>query len=225
MNLSKLEKIIGYTFIDDTLLEQALIHASCSIMEDGQPFNNERMEFLGDRILNFCVSNVLYHKFPDESEGALSKRHASLVQQATLAKVAKEMGLGEFLSLGKGEESSGGRQKPSILSDAVEALTAAIYLDSNMESAQKFVEKFIPDEVNADLLKDPKSRLQEWLQSHKQPLPTYKILTTSGKAHARTFKIEVVTQSHGTAVGKGETKRQAQQNAAKELLQKIEKHS
>lgn len=223
MNLSKLQKTIGYTFIDETFLKQALTHSSCSIIENGNAFNNERMEFLGDRILNFCVADILYSKFPNEAEGLLSKRHASLVQQATLAQVAEDINLGEFLELGKGEETSSGREKPSILSDAVEALVAAIYLDSNIENAQKFVNQFLPEEASADLLRDPKSRLQEWLQARKQPLPTYNMLKASGRAHQRIFEVEVITPSNGKAVGKGETKREAQQNAAKELLKKLEK--
>jgi ribonuclease-3 len=222
MSLCKLQKTIGYTFVNEGFLKQALTHSSCSIVEDGQPFNNERLEFLGDRVLNCCVSDILYRKFTDENEGCLSKRHASLVQQATLAGVAKNIGLGEFLSLGKGEDSSSGREKPSILSDAVEALIAAIYLDSNMENAQNFVNKFLPEEANADLVRDPKSRLQEWLQARKQPLPSYNMLKTTGKAHQRIFQVEVATPKNGSAVGEGETKRQAQQNAAKELLIKLE---
>lgn len=223
MNLSKLQKKIGYTFQNESYLAQAVTHSSCSEVKHNLPFNNERMEFVGDRVLNFCIANKLYHAFRDESEGMLAKRHASLVQEATLAGIAEEIGLGAYLKLGKGEEQSGGREKPSILSDAMEALIAAIYLDSNIENAREFVEKFWPDEADIDLLRDPKSRLQEWLQARREPLPTYNIVKSSGKAHERMFEAEVVTKSHGSAIGKGETKRQAQQNAAKQLLRQIVK--
>lgn len=225
MPLNKLQKTIKYTFINEKYLEQALTHSSCSIIKsDGHGFNNERMEFLGDRVLNFCVAEILYKNFPNEVEGELAKRHASLVQQATLAVVAEKIGLGEFLKLGKGEDASDGRKKPSILSDGVEALLAAIYLDSNnMKNPQNFVEEFLPKEADLDLVRDPKSRLQELLQANKQPLPIYNMLKTTGKAHKRIFTVEVTTSNNGSAKGSGETKRQAQQNAAKELLNKLEK--
>ena len=220
VKLELLEQAIGYNFEDRALLEQALTHSSFRPPRaKGAPiYNNERFEFLGDRILNFCVAEYLFHKFRNYNEGQLAKHHAALVRQDTLAIVARNIGLGEYLYLGRGEESSQGRNKDSILSDAIEALVAAIYMDSDLAHAQAFVKDFVIKLMNRVEVKDPKSALQEWLQSKNQPLPEYVITETKGEAHARVFMVQVQTQAFGSATGEGSSKQSAQQEAARALL-------
>jgi len=220
--MTDLQAHIQYTFHNPALLEAALTHSSCDKRDaDGNAVNNERMEFLGDRILNFTIADMLFKAFGDDDEGRLSKRHAALVKQETLAQVAEAIGLGEAIKLGKGENASGGRQKATILSDAMEALIAAMYIDGGLEVAQTFILKNWLPLMHDVRLKDAKSRLQELLQGHGQPLPEYRQETVKGEAHARTFVFKVITNTHGEGIGEGSSKQAAQQAAASDLLEKI----
>ena len=223
-NILRLEKNLGYTFKNRKLLNQALVHRS-ALQGTPHEFDNERLEFLGDRILNLCVADLLFKTYRGESEGLLSRRHASLVRQDTLAIIARKTELGPCLTLGKGEESTGGREKDSILSDAIEALVAALYLDMEREedlsTAWSFIKKFWAPLLDVIEFRDPKSFLQEILQANGQPLPEYQVLKLMGEAHSRMFLVEVSTPAYGRATGEGTSKQNAQQEAARALLAQL----
>jgi len=214
VDLSRLIQCLGYQFNDEALLDRALTHRSLSGIK-----NNERLEFLGDSILNFIIGEAIYKQFPKAKEGQLSSLRASLVNGVTLAEMAREFNLSEFLKLGPGELKSGGRRRESILEDAVEALIGAIYNDSGFERCRHVVLAWFKtrlDELSLDInVKDNKTRLQEYLQSHKLPLPHYEIMAIEGKSHSQLFKIccsidTVETSFYGT----GQSRRQAEQVAA-----------
>lgn len=213
----------GYSFSDERLLRQALTHRSY-----GQP-NNERLEFLGDSVVNQVVALALFQRFPTLSEGELSRLRASLVCQTTLFEIAAELKLGQSLLLGEGELKSGGASRPSILSDALEALIAAVYLDGGYEEAKALVERlFEPRLATLDpqkSLKDPKTRLQEWLQGRKRPLPKYALLEVRGEAHAQEFEVECLVSDGFRTRGVGTSRRAAEQHAAAEAMTQLEAHS
>lgn len=221
MSLTALEQAIGHTFNNADLLRQALAHRSYQPQNAKLTGDNERLEFLGDRVLNFCVAEYLFTHLPNEQEGPLSKRHAALVRQDTLAQVARKLNMGEHLQLGRGEDATGGRDKDSILSDAVEALVAALYLDTGLDVARTFITTHLTPLLSQVEIKDPKSHLQEWLQARGQPLPEYTIAHMGGEAHARRFVIRVSTQSFGSAEGEGTSKQEAQKEAARALLAQL----
>ena len=180
---------LGYQFQDEALLEAALVHRSVSAE------NNERLEFLGDSIVNFVIAKTIYHRFPLAKEGHLSRLRANLVRGDTLAQIAKEISLGDFLKLGPGELKSGGDQRASTLADTLEAVIAAIYLDGNNASCEAVILQLFKDRLdNVSLskdLKDPKTQLQEYLQARKLPLPTYNIASVEGDAHNQVFSYRV----------------------------------
>ena len=217
---AKLCRILGYDFSDLTLLQLALTHRSYAST------NNERLEFLGDSILNFVIAEALFQQFPKGREGQLSRLRARLVRGETLAEVAKDWGLGDFLRLGSGELKSGGFRRESILADAVEAIIGAIYLDSGMERAHERVATWFGPRLEEltleDHLKDPKTQLQEFLQSRKQPLPKYQVLKVSGEAHNQDFEVSCeVSVLDQPVVGTGSSRRGAEQHAARETLTKL----
>lgn len=219
--LRQLAKILGYNFKELSLLEEAVTHRS------KQGKNNERLEYLGDSILGFVVAEQLYLRFPSAAEGQLSRSRSTLVKGETLAKLAREIDLGEFLLLGPGELKSGGFRRNSTLADAYEAVIGAIYLDGGLDKAKKFINKqFQPvfETINLkDSLKDPKTQLQEWLQSRRKPLPKYTIVETVGTEHDQLFKVECVVDGlENPTVGEGSSRRKAEQAAAKIALQCIE---
>lgn len=220
MSLEALQESIGYTFDNTALLEQALTHSSCNHKNAPEHGDNERLEFLGDRVLNFTVADMVFHKFGHEDEGRLSKRHAALVRQESLCRVAETLNLGQYIRLGKGESTSGGREKPTILSDTVEALIAAIYLDSGLTEAQQFIHTHWENELDKVELKDPKSRLQEVVQAKGHGLPVYSLEETKGEAHARVFVFKVEAAGLGEATGAGTSKQTAQREAARALLRR-----
>lgn len=204
---------LGYLFKKPELLQQALSHRSA------QGDNNERLEFLGDAIVNFVIANALFERFPEASEGQLTRLRASLVNQDALAEVADELGLSEMLNLGIGELKSGGARRPSILADAVEAIIAAIFLDSDLNKCQDCVINWYASRLDYIKLdesqKDPKTLLQEHLQSRKQPLPIYRILSIDGQPHEQIFRVECEVQGlHNRPQGEGRSRRRAEQNAA-----------
>lgn len=202
------------------MLEQALTHRSKSSV------NNERLEFLGDSILSYIISERLYAAYPDEPEGNLTRMRAALVKGETLTAISQSLGLGEYLRLGQGEQKSGGYRRESTLADAFEALLGAIYLDGGIEPVRTLCDSVFEPRI-AKLppvaqLKDPKTRLQEELQSRGLPLPDYQIRNTSGKAHAQVFHVEcLVADLDIIGVGKGSSRKKAQQAAAEDCLSKI----
>ena len=219
-DLDKLQQKLGYKFNDTSWLKLALTHRSKS------KNNYERLEFLGDSLLGFVVSDCLYKQFPKEPEGVLTRLRASIVRQKSLAAVAKEFGFSEFLILGAGEGRSGGHGRDSTLSDVLEAIIAAIYIDGGTKPARTFIERTFAaklDSLDPSIqLKDPKSQLQEWLQKLGFEVPEYKVTETSGKDHDQIFIVECVTvMSSEIFNGRGSSRRIAEQKAAKIALEKL----
>jgi len=218
--LLTLQKKIGYTFKDSQLLTLALTHRSFA----GR--NNERLEFLGDAILNFVAGEALYHHFPSAKEGQLSRLRSRLVKGQTLAVLARGFGLGEYLRLGSGELKSGGFRRESILADTTEAIIGAIYLDSNMDVARERVLAWLEQQFSeltlVDTNKDPKTRLQEFLQSRGTELPHYEVIDIQGEPHCRTFYVECqVSLLNEKTQGQGASRRIAEQVAASAALQAL----
>ncbi|BBP84716.1 ribonuclease III [Pseudomonas sp. No.21] len=217
VSLSRLERQLGYTFQDQGLMTLALTHRSFA----GR--NNERLEFLGDAILNFVAGEALYERFPQAREGQLSRLRARLVKGETLALLARGFELGEYLRLGSGELKSGGFRRESILADALEALIGAIYLDAGMDCARERVLAWLHNELEGltlvDTNKDPKTRLQEFLQSRACELPRYEVVDIQGEPHCRTFFVECeVALLNDKTRGQGASRRIAEQVAAAAAL-------
>jgi len=229
MDLGVLEQKLGHCFRDRGLLERALTHTS-HIYErpsNGPPEgDNEQLEFLGDAILGFVVSEYLVRRNPAFPEGRLSKVKAHLVSAARLHEVAQDLELGGFLYLGRGEEMSGGRNKKALLSDAVEALIAALYLDAGLEAARIFIEHRVaggletPDE-GLDAVSDHKSALQEMAQAMKLPAPRYVVVDENGPEHSKTFTVEVRLGKEWVSQAQGLSKKSAGQKAAQQVLQQL----
>lgn len=208
-----LTQLLGYPFKEPSLLELALTHRSAS------GAHNERLEFLGDAVLGFVVAEALFLGNAELSEGDLSRLRASLVSKPALASAARSLGLGQHLVLGSGEAKGGGRDRDSILADAVEAIIAAVYLDGGMESAAALVRKLIAKEASsgneASARKDSKTALQEFLQAQKRSLPTYRVVSIDGAAHEQWFHVECTVEGLAGAVrGEGGSKKEAEQRAA-----------
>lgn len=215
--LAVLTRRIGYTFNNKDLLELALTHRSTS----GN--NYERLEFLGDSVLGFVISNELFQRFPKAQEGQLSRLRASLVKGETLASIARSLELGDYLQLGGGELKSGGFRRSSILADAFEALIGAIYLDSDIVHAEKFILRFFKERLDAcdpsKALKDPKTQLQEILQAESSSLPVYTVMKTAGEAHNQTFEVECFIEERDIRqTATGTSRRKAEQAAAQKIL-------
>jgi ribonuclease-3 len=220
--LAELQRLLGHTFDRPELARQALTHRSY-----GTP-HNERLEFLGDALLNCAVATLLYDKFPRLPEGDLSRLRAALVNQSSLSAVATSLGLGDLLRLGEGELKSGGFRRPSILADAVEALLGAIYLDGGFESVRAAVERLLGERLESKegppVQKDPKTALQEHLQGRKLALPRYSVQRTEGEAHDQTFTVECRVDDLGLmASGQGTSRRAAEQAAAEAVMAQLEK--
>ena len=221
MNLSRLERLLGYQFKDQRLLIQALTHRSHSSQ------HNERFEFLGDSILNFTVASILFDELQREDEGDLSRIRASLVKQATLADIAHRLELPQFLQLGEGELKSGGFRRPSILADALEAIFAAIFLDNGVEAVQSVIRKLytpLLESVDFNTLgKDAKTLLQEVLQARKFALPVYTVVATTGAAHDQQFEVECyIAELDLRRQASGSSRRSAEQAAARIMLGVLE---
>jgi ribonuclease-3 len=211
---------LGYTFSDAALLRQALTHRSY-----GTP-HNERLEFVGDAVLNCVVARALFERFPNLPEGDLSRARASLVNRDTLAQVARRVGLGDEVRLGEGEVRSGGGDRASILADALEAVFGAVFVDGGYEAAQRAIETAYADLLRdadpAALGKDPKTRLQEWLQARKVPVPDYAVVATRGEAHAQLFDVECRIAALGIVTsGSGPSRRAGEQEAASAALRAL----
>lgn len=222
--LAKLQHQLKYTFKNEELLQAALTHRSM------QDVNNERLEFLGDSIINFIIAEILYLRWPNAHEGDLSRLRSSLVKGETLANIAKELQIGQYMRMGQGEVRTGGNSRSSILADTVEATIAAIYLDSDLATCRKIVLPWFAPRIDNlsfdEKLKDPKSRLQELLQGKQANLPLYEIISISGEAHAQTFTIRCqVSALNKSADGIGTSRRKAEQAAAANLLTLIEEET
>lgn len=213
MSKTALSRLLAYDFKQEALLTQALTHRSHAAS------NNERLEFLGDGVLNFIIAHQLFQKFPKLSEGDLSRLRAQLVKESTLSDIAISINIGESLRLGEGELKSAGWRRPSVLADALEAIIGAIFLDSGFQSAESVVIKlFTPllEKIDPKAIgKDPKSLLQEYLQGRKLDVPEYQVLATEGEAHCQIFRVQCyLTQLNITTQGEGTSRRNAEQQAA-----------
>jgi ribonuclease-3 len=213
-----LYKALHYRFNDTRLLAQALTHRSADRL------NNERLEFLGDAVLDFVISEALFHLREGADEGDLSRLRASLVKDSSLARIASELGLGEYLILGSGERKTGGHRRASILADALEAMFGAVYLDSGFTAAKEMIELVFAERLealpDASELRDPKTRLQEWLQARKLSLPVYDLTNVTGKDHKQRFEVScTVNELSQTTEGSASSRRKAEQEAARHMLQ------
>ncbi len=219
--LAAFEEKIGYTFKNKNLLHEALSHSSYANECKKGRNSNERLEFLGDSVLSIVISEHLFNHFKHLPEGDLTKIRASLVCEKALFEFSKQISLGEFILLGKGEENTGGRTRPSIVSDAFEAVIAAVFLDGGMESAREYVLGFIPkdlDKNSAKKLQDYKTILQEIIQRNPEEKVEYVLRSQSGPDHDRHFVVEVCLNTNIIGHGEGHSKKQAEQQAAKEAL-------
>ncbi|MDF1757648.1 MAG: ribonuclease III [Legionellaceae bacterium] len=222
INTDRLCRRLNYTFKKSAHLKQALTHCSAGSK------NNERLEFLGDSILSMVIANALYEKFPNESEGKLSRLRAFLVKGETLAYIAQEIDLGDYLLLGQGELKSGGFRRASILADTLEAVFAAVFLDGGIEESQKVILSLYKQRLNDDVLqknlKDAKTQLQEYLQSKKYSLPVYTLTKVVGDEHDQEFHIHCsIPDVDLSSDGKGDNRRKAEQSAATKLLNILKK--
>ncbi|MBX4181022.1 ribonuclease III [Sodalis sp. CWE] len=219
--INKLEERLGYFFQKQDLLLQALTHRSADSK------HNERLEFLGDSILSYVIANALYQNFPYINEGDMSRMRSSLVCGDTLAKIAKEFEIGTYLRLGSGEFKTGGPYRESILADTMEALIGSIFLDSNIQTIEEKILNWYCSRLETirpgNKQKDPKTRLQEYLQGHRLPLPLYRIVQVSGEAHDQMFTIHCqVSILINPVVGNGTSRRRAEQEAAERTLKLLE---
>ncbi|MDS4029698.1 MAG: ribonuclease III [Candidatus Contendobacter sp.] len=214
----RLRAALNYAFRQPGLLEEALTHRSAA------PRHNERLEFLGDALLNLVIAEYLFQCYPQASEGELSRLRATLVKGEALAELARGLKLGEELRLGQGELRSGGPQRESILADALEAIFGAVYLDGGLDACRALILRLYQDDLvglaSASELRDPKTRLQEYLQARQQPLPIYSVLEIHGEPHAQTFTVECAVADR-RAVAMGSSRRKAEQDAARRLLEQL----
>ncbi|PKB81653.1 MAG: ribonuclease III [SAR202 cluster bacterium Io17-Chloro-G9] len=231
MPVERLETVLGLEFRDSRLLRQALVHRSYLNEQDGPPGGSndgsyERMEFLGDAVLELMVSTELYRRFPDMDEGELTKSRASLVCRETLAQVARRLQLGEFLLVGKGEEATGGRYRDSILASAFEAVVAAVYLDLGYPEATRFLNQVMSSELDQVVLEgqppeNPKSNLQEYVQGLGRAAPHYRLVSSDGPDHSPVFTVEVLVEDEVVGTGRGGRKADAERTAAKDAMLRL----
>ncbi|MGN9018535.1 ribonuclease III [Lachnospiraceae bacterium HCP1S3_C3] len=226
-NIQNLENEIGYVFNDKELLMQALTHSSyVNDRKMDKNLCNERLEFLGDAILEMTSSEFLYSEYPEKDEGELTKLRASLVSETPLAAVAGEIGLGEYLYLGHGEERTGGRTRYSVTSDAVEAVIGAIYLDGGIEPARAFVRKYILNDIeNKKLFHDSKTVLQEIVQKYHRGTLTYRLVKEEGPDHDKKYGMNALIDEKIIGYGEGRTKKAAEQQAAYSAIKSLNKNA
>ena len=220
--LNALEERLEYRFHDLALLDTALTHTSYVKGDGRASAHNERLEFLGDAVLELCTSEYLYLRFPDYDEGAMTRLRAQAVCEGALYEVAREYGLGARLLLGRGEDHSGGRDRPAILADAVEAVSGALYIDGGMEVAKGFIMRFVhnsvADAMAGRLIKDHKTMLQEYVQKRHMGQIVYELTGSSGPDHNKTFTMRVLVAGETAGIGEGRTKQEAGQQAARAAL-------
>jgi ribonuclease-3 len=233
-DLRDLTAALDYAFQDPELLRIALLHPSAVSSgrgkrskkpsdKVGRSADNQRLEFLGDRVLGIVIAEMLFRAFPDEDEGALARRLAALVRQDSLDAVAREIALGRYLTISRGEDESGGRANPAILADACEALIGAIYLDGGLDAARTFVERHWRPKMDAEAKppQDAKTALQEWAQAAGLALPLYTVVKSEGPPHDPVFEVEVTVAGQEPASARGRSKRAAEQAAARQLLDRV----
>ena len=225
-DLADLQRTLGVSFNDLSLLEQSLVHSSYSNENpDFSLTSNERLEFLGDAVLGFVVAEKLYKDFPEYPEGMMTKLRAALVRRETLARIARGISLGDYLYLGKGEEMSGGRNKPANLAAALEAVIAAVYCDQGTSKTRDFILRLIDTELRQvnerNLTADYKSELQELVQSNRQQTPTYHVIESTGPDHGKTFTVEVRINNTVLGRGEGKSKKAAETDAARSALETL----
>ncbi len=222
--LADFQHSISCTFKDPQLLERALTHKSFA-NENKVPYHNERMEFLGDAVLSLIVSEHLMRTCPDSTEGDLSRLRAAIVSEPALAVIGRTLALGSYLLLGKGEEQTGGRDKDSLLADALEALIAALYLDAGKDTAEAFILRFFEDVIKRTCASrttlDYKTALQERCQERLKQLPEYRVVSETGPDHQKQFDVELLVRGQVYGRGTGKSKKEAEQKAAKEALEKL----
>lgn len=225
MDLSKFQELIGYEFRDESLLTQALTHSSYANEHHMKKLSdNERLEFLGDAVLEIVSSEFLYLNYEDLNEGQLSRLRASIVCEPTLAFCCKDINLGDYVLLSKGEDMTGGRGRKSILSDAFESVIGAIFLDGGMEPAAAFIHKFVLNDIeHKQLFYDSKTRLQEVVQGNFKEQLKYILISETGPDHAKEFKVQAMVGNKVLGYGVGSTKKAAEQEAAYEGLMKLHK--
>ena len=224
--IKDLEIAIGYRFQNITLLQNALSHSSFANERwHDSLMSNERLEFLGDSILGMVAAEFLYRNYPDRPEGELTRMRADMVCETSLAKVANQLGLGQHMLLGHGEEQGGGRERASILADAVESVIAACFLDGGMEPARSFIERFILCNVPEQKMQnmDYKTKLQELIQQQKNQVLSYELTGQSGPDHDKHFTVQVLLNGDPIGIGEGTSKKRAEQDAARDALEKMEK--
>ena len=223
--MEKLEEKLGYTFHDRRLLENALTHSSyANETKSKGETSNERLEFLGDSVLGMVVADHLYRTHPDMPEGELTRTRAALVCEDSLVEVAAQLELGQYLKLGRGEDAGGGRKRPSIQADAVEAVIAAVYLDGGIGSARKLITNFIltnNEREQEGAVRDFKTALQELVQRESGRVLSYRLMGESGPDHAKVFSVEVDLNGRPIGAGEGRSKKEAEQNAAKAAMAKL----
>jgi len=215
-----LENALGHRFVRKDLLRQALTHSSTSRSAKARALSNQRLEFLGDRVVGLAVAELLFTQFPHEDEGALARRHAALVSRDALARVADAIGLAPHIVMSAGEEGAGGRTNPSLLADTLEAVIAALYMDGGLAAAGPFIARNWQPLVDAELSppKDPKTALQEWAQGRGLALPAYRETGRSGPPHAPVFSVEVSLADGRAVTASGPSKRIAERDAAEAML-------
>jgi ribonuclease-3 len=217
-DIAALQSILNYTFNDTIYINRALTHASAH--HDSIGIDYERLEFLGDRVVNLIVADLLFNNFKDEKEGALAKRHTALVRTETLADMAKELKLGDFIVFSDSERMAGGAQNDNILADIMESVTASIYLDGGYDHAMTFVKTALGNRLN-DMVeppRDPKTTLQEWSQAHNLGLPLYEMIEQSGPDHAPEFTVQVSLDGHSPQSATSKSKKSAEKDAAQAML-------
>ena len=213
--VSELQDIIGYTFKDFALLDEALTHSSTKKKE-----NYERLEFLGDRVLGLVIAELLYKRFPDETEGDLARRQASLVQGATVAGLSARIALADFIVLSESERESGGAKKENILADAYESLIGAIYLDGGLEPCRKLISSQWHEVLDKMIRppQHPKTQVQEWVQGRGLPLPVYEIKEQTGPDHAPVFKVRIQVEGFEPLSAQGRSRQEAEKEAARKFI-------
>lgn len=223
MSLITLQQSLGYQFRETALLRQALTHRSA------HAFNNERLEFLGDGVLNFAVADMLYRRYPQAPEGDLSRMRARLVREETLAEIAQRLDLGSRLILGIGEQRSGGHRRASILADALEAVLGAVYLDGGFNAVHTVIHHllgdYLSDNLASEQLKDPKTRLQEYLQGRGKALPRYELVQEKGEAHNKSFVARCHVDGQQSVDAEAGSRRKAEQAAAALMLEQLARES
>ncbi len=221
MDIDAIQDALQFNFQDTDYIQKALTHSSAHHDSEGKDY--ERLEFLGDRIVNLIVADLLFHTFREEREGALAKRHTALIRTETLADMARELKLGEFVYLSDSERKAGGAENDNILADIMEAVTAAIYLDAGFEKAEDFFHRVLGDRLHsmAEPPRDPKTTLQEWSQAQNIGLPIYEVIGQDGPDHAPTFTIQVSLPGYEPQSASSTSKKRAEKDAAQKLLDSI----